>query len=163
MSVVMVTLLAVLRASLIIAMFLSHKVAIPLVSFLLSGTVASGLRDLTYLCMLVSSTAETGSVEAPIQRARSLSDFSCFSLDQTSSCNVRSNLYNFSPQKYLSLPLPGDCCSSQTVTKRGGGSGPTGPRPGRSDQGLGCRSRAAGGVRTSLGVNNLLESIFIEC
>ena len=103
MSVVMVTLLAVLRASLIIAMFLSHKVAIPSVSFLLSGTVASGLRDLTYLSMFGSWTAETGSVEPPIQKARSLSDFSCFSLDQSSSCNVRSNLVQFLTNK---IPFP---------------------------------------------------------
>ena len=98
----------------IISLFLSHKVAIPAVSCLLSGRVASGLRDLTYLIMLGSWTAETGSVEPPIQRARNLSDLSCFSLDQssTSSFNVKSNIYNFSSENYLSLPLLGDRCAA---------------------------------------------------
>ena len=161
MSVVMLTREALLRASLIISMFLSHKVAIPAVSCLLSGRVASGLRDLTYLIMLGSWTAETGSVEPPIQRARNLSDLSCFSLDQssTSSFNVKSNIYNFSSENYLSLPLLGDRCPSQTVIKRGGDSG---LRPGRSDQGLSCRSRAAGRVRSTMGVNKLLESVVIK-
>ena len=85
MSVVMLTRRAVLSASRINKMFLSPNVAIPAVSCLLSGTVASGFRDLTYISMLGSWTAETGSVEPPIQRARILLDFSCFSLDQSSS------------------------------------------------------------------------------
>ena len=53
-------------------------------TFVLPGTLASGLMAATYLAMFGSWTIETGKVEHPSQSARNLLALSCFSSDHSS-------------------------------------------------------------------------------